>query len=123
MIEGKKLAHPLRGRCNFRNMAAVKAHGAHLPAEHVHSECFAAPAEAEKPSAAGARSLLEALEDLGIMVPFSCREGMRGTCETGVCSGEIEHHDNVLSDARRKAGKRMMIRVSRATSPERVIDL
>lgn len=122
-------------------MAAVKSGAAHLDAAQVHFEYFAAPADAAPPAAAEGsfqvtlgksgqtftvgpdQSVLETLEAHGISVPFSCREGMCGTCETGVCAGEIEHRDYVLTEDQRQAGKSMMVCVSRARSPVLVLDL
>lgn len=69
------------------------------------------------------RSILEALEASGVSVPFSCREGMCGTCETPVCEGDVEHRDYVLTQDQRAEGRSMMICVSRARSPLLVLDL
>lgn len=69
------------------------------------------------------RTILSVLEDHGIGVPYSCREGLCGTCETGVISGIPEHRDGVLSQAQRSASKTMMICVSRAQSDEIELDL
>ncbi len=124
-------------------MQSVQTHTAHLPPQTVHFEYFAAPTvEADATTAAGAgefrvdlrqshrsftvpagRSILEVLEANGMEVPFSCREGLCGTCETAVCEGEVEHRDYVLSQEQRAAGKSMMICVSRAVSPVLVLDL
>ncbi|MGE0629915.1 MAG: 2Fe-2S iron-sulfur cluster-binding protein [Hyphomicrobiaceae bacterium] len=60
------------------------------------------------------QSILEALEQAGRDVPFSCRQGVCGVCETAVISGPIDHRDHVLSDDERKAGKTMMICCSRS---------
>jgi vanillate O-demethylase ferredoxin subunit len=69
------------------------------------------------------RSILEVLEASGRVIPFSCREGLGGTCRTGVCSGEIDHRDYVLSDEERAAGNAMMLCVSRAIGKHLVLDL
>jgi ferredoxin len=53
----------------------------------------------------------------------SCREGVCGTCETAVFAGDIDHRDSVLSNAEKKAGRSMMICVSRARSAKLVLDL
>lgn len=122
-------------------MQAVRSHAAHIPARNVHFEYFAAPGVADAAAPAGSafrvelrrrglsllvppdRSVLEALEANGVKVPFSCREGLCGTCETVVCEGEVEHCDYVLSQEQRAAGKSMMVCVSRARSPVLVLDL
>ena len=56
-------------------------------------------------------------------MPFSCREGVCGTCETKVIEGEPDHRDSVLTTAERAENGSMMICVSRARSPELVLDL
>jgi ferredoxin-NADP reductase len=59
------------------------------------------------------QSILDAMIDAGLSPDFSCREGICGTCETAVLSGEIEHRDEVLSEDERRSGRTMMICVSR----------
>lgn len=56
-------------------------------------------------------------------VATSCREGVCGTCLTGVIAGTPDHRDAFLSDRERRAGDRMMICVSRARSGPLVLDL
>ncbi|GGK84915.1 PDR/VanB family oxidoreductase [Streptomyces flaveus] len=68
-------------------------------------------------------SVLEAVADVGVSVMTSCEEGICGTCETTVLSGEIDHRDSVLNDQERAAGDTMMICVSRAKSDRLVLDL
>ncbi|MCX5528034.1 PDR/VanB family oxidoreductase [Streptomyces bobili] len=68
-------------------------------------------------------SVLEAVEGAGVPVMTSCEEGICGTCETTVLSGEIDHRDSVLSDQDRAAGDTMMICVSRAKGDRLVLDL
>ena len=45
--------------------------------------------------------LLEAIEAAGVEVPYLCRGGVCGFCQTGVveCDGELLHYDHYLSDA------------------------
>lgn len=69
------------------------------------------------------QSIMDALEAAGVEVPFSCREGTCASCETSVIEGEIEHRDSVLTEAERRAGKTMMVCVSRTRSPRLVLDL
>lgn len=59
-------------------------------------------------------SILDALRRAGVFVRSSCREGVCGTCETAVLSGEIDHRDSILTPDEREAGDYMMICVSRA---------
>ncbi len=68
-------------------------------------------------------SVLEAVEDAGVSMMSSCGEGICGTCETTVLSGQIDHRDSVLNDRQRAAGDTMMICVSRAGGDRLVLDL
>ena len=94
-------------------LSAFEAATAHLPRERVHLEYFAAkeaPAVAggftvvlaksgrEVPVPAG-KTILEALLDAGLDVPYSCMEGVCATCETKVLEGIPDHRDLVLTDA------------------------
>jgi len=63
------------------------------------------------------------LEGNGLVVPYSCREGLCGTCRTTVLAGQPDHRDYVLTDEEREAGTAMMLCVSRALSPDIVLDL
>lgn len=69
------------------------------------------------------QTILGALEEAGISPLFSCREGTCGTCETTILDGDPDHRDSILSDTDRNAHKTMMICVSRAHSPEIVLDI
>lgn len=62
------------------------------------------------------KSILEVLEEHGFELPFSCREGLCGTCVTNVIAGEPDHRDYVLSDEERASNKMMTICCSRAKS-------
>ena len=55
--------------------------------------------------------------------PYSCHEGMCGSCEVSVLGGKVDHRDDVLSDEERAANDVMMLCVSRALSDRLVIDL
>lgn len=69
------------------------------------------------------QTILEAVEAAGVAAPFACRTGTCGTCATKVLVGTPEHRDTVLSDAERDRAGLMCICVSRASSPELVLDL
>lgn len=69
------------------------------------------------------RSILETLEEAGVAVLSSCREGTCGTCETAVLEGEPEHRDSLLTEEERAACDTMMICVSRSRSSRLVLDL
>ena len=123
-------------------MTAVQQCGAHLPADALHFEWFSAPAAeaaADAPAAEGFwvelrrsggryavppdRSVLEVLEENGHEVPFSCREGLCGTCETAVCEGQPEHLDYVYPPSQRDSLTTMLVCVSRCKSEKLVLDL
>jgi ferredoxin len=69
------------------------------------------------------QSILDALSAAGVRSLSSCREGVCGTCETGVLAGEPDHRDRVLSDEERAAGDTMMICVSRCRGDRLVLDV
>lgn len=119
-------------------MHAVQAATAGRAPEHVHFEWFTTAtldARTDKPFAIvlrgsgirlevpSDRSILEVLEDNGLGVPYSCREGLCATCRTPVLSGIPDHRDNVLSSSERAANDQMMICVSRAKSAVIELDL
>lgn len=60
------------------------------------------------------QTLLEAIESAGIDIASDCREGLCGSCEVPVESGEIDHRDTVLTSQERKANKQIMTCCSRA---------
>ncbi|MGP9611081.1 PDR/VanB family oxidoreductase [Corynebacterium sp. AOP36-E1-14] len=68
-------------------------------------------------------SLLDTLEAHGALLASSCREGVCGTCEVGVVSGEVDHRDNVLTPEERSENESMMVCVSRCRSGRLVLDL
>jgi ferredoxin-NADP reductase len=67
-------------------------------------------------------SILDAILDAGVRVPYACREGICGSCETRVLEGVPEHRDLVLSQAERDAGKVMMICCSGARTARLRLD-
>ena len=69
------------------------------------------------------KSILSVLEDNGVSVPSSCREGLCRTCEVPVLAGAPGHRDYVLSDSEREGNRSIMICVSRSCSNELVLDL
>jgi ferredoxin-NADP reductase len=68
-------------------------------------------------------SLLEALDDAGVDIDFSCQEGTCGTCETSVLEGIPDHRDSLLSADERAANEVMFPCVSRCLSSRLVLDL
>lgn len=69
------------------------------------------------------RTVLEALDEVGVEILSSCRQGVCGTCEVAVLSGEPDHRDALLDDDERRAGGCMFVCVSRARSDRLVLDL
>jgi ferredoxin len=100
-FEAKPLAEPMR-------------HGAFEVELALSGEMLTVPEE---------RSVLEIVEEAGVFVLSSCREGTCGTCETVVLEGEVDHRDSILSPEEQAANDRMMICVSRAACPRLVLEL
>lgn len=69
------------------------------------------------------KSILDALLAAGIDAPYSCHEGVCGTCETRVLEGVPDHRDLVLSRAEHESGKVMMICVSGCKGKKLVLDM
>jgi ferredoxin-NADP reductase len=116
---------------------AFEAAAAHLPREQVHVEYFTA---AEPPATAGGfkvilaksgreidvlpgKTILDALNDAGIVTPYSCAEGVCGTCETFVLEGIPDHRDQILTEAEKTSNRKMMICCSGSKSGRLVLDL
>jgi tetrachlorobenzoquinone reductase len=123
----------------FALMKTVERESSGRPAGSVHFEWFsAAPREREAKETAFEvilkssgrrldvmpdRSILETLEVNGVSVPFSCREGLCRTCEIGLCEGEADHRDFVLSDHERQQQKSVIVCVSRSKTTSLLLDL
>lgn len=69
------------------------------------------------------RSILEVVEEAGVFVLSSCRQGTCGTCETPVISGEVDHRDSILTPAEQAENRVMYPCVSRAAGPNLVLEL
>lgn len=123
-----------------RLMDAVEQAAAHWPTGSVRVERFEAAEGVDAPGTAfeaeltlsgttvtvpADQTLLEVVEDAGVFVLSSCREGTCGTCETPVLEGRIDHRDTVLSPAEQAEDRTMMICVSRARGdcPRIVLEL
>jgi vanillate O-demethylase ferredoxin subunit len=120
-------------------MEAVKSLSEQLPPDTVRFEWFTVPDSDQPQESEGFsvrldrsgkefqvpadKSILEVLEENGFEIPFSCREGLCGTCVTNVLAGEPDHRDYVLSDEERESGKMMTICCSRSKSPSLTLDL
>jgi ferredoxin-NADP reductase len=120
-------------------LAAVEERCAAWPAGALHLERFApkagaddGPREAFEVELAQSgttltvpadRSILEVVEEAGVGILSSCREGTCGTCETGVLEGVPDHRDSVLTSEEQAENDAMMICVSRSCSARLVLDL
>jgi ferredoxin-NADP reductase len=69
------------------------------------------------------QTLAEAIEDAGVDLPTSCREGTCGTCETYVLEGEPDHRDSYLTAEEQASGEVIMPCCSRSRSARLVLDL
>jgi vanillate O-demethylase ferredoxin subunit len=108
-----------------------------LPSERVHLEYFAAkelpPAEGgfkvvlaksgREMTVCPGKSILDTLRESGLDVPYSCGQGVCGTCDTAVLEGIPDHRDLILTKNERASNKRMMICCSGAKSEKLVLDL
>jgi vanillate O-demethylase ferredoxin subunit len=108
-----------------------------LPLERVHREYFAAKEAAatdggftvelarsgKTVQVRAGQTILDSLIDIGVEPPYSCREGVCGTCEVRVLEGIPDHRDLVLSVAEQAANNRMMVCCSGAKSKKLVLDL
>lgn len=118
-------------------LEAYEAATSHLSPERVHKEYFAAKGapdtsggytvelarRGESFEVQEGQSILNCLIALNVDHPYSCGEGVCGTCEVRVLAGEVEHRDVVLSDAEKAANDRMMVCCSGARSHKLVLDL
>jgi vanillate O-demethylase ferredoxin subunit len=108
-----------------------------LPPESVHREYFSSidvPANEGGYSVSLARrhqtiqiipgqTLLEGLIAAGVEPPYSCQQGVCGTCEVKVLEGIPDHRDLVLTDSEKAANDRMMVCCSGSRSASLVLDL
>jgi ferredoxin-NADP reductase len=122
-----------------RLLAAVEEACAGRPSGHLHLERFEAkvlgapvfdePFEVElllsgiTVTVPPERSILEVVEEAGVLALSSCRVGTCGTCETPIVEGEVDHRDSVLSPEEQDDNFAMMICVSRAACPRITIEL
>jgi vanillate O-demethylase ferredoxin subunit len=118
-------------------LSAFEAATAALPPERVHVEYFTSKGpgavaggfrvilaksclELDVPPG---KTILDTLLDAGVDVPYSCMEGVCGSCETGVLEGIPDHRDLILTEREHAAGKTMMICCSGSRSEKLILDL
>jgi ferredoxin-NADP reductase len=124
-------------RLNDAVVAAAKKYN--IPIELIHTEQFGATVPEATNSGeftvtlaksgkevvvATGTTILAALEKNGVTdVPFLCRSGVCGTCETTILDGVAEHCDQYLTPEEKAANKTMMVCVSRAKTTKITLDL
>jgi vanillate O-demethylase ferredoxin subunit len=69
------------------------------------------------------QSILKVLQDAGHDVPFSCSEGICGTCLTKVVAGTPDHWDMYLTPEEQAKGDVIMVCCSRSQTARLVLDL
>jgi vanillate O-demethylase ferredoxin subunit len=114
------------------------ARGAGWPETQLHYEFFsAAPVKSEadgsfevKLASSGrivvvpkARSVVQALAEVGVDIATSCEQGVCGTCLTRVLEGEPDHRDLFLTPEEQAANDQFTPCCSRSKSPLLVLDL
>jgi vanillate O-demethylase ferredoxin subunit len=119
-------------------MDLVQAHAACAwPSGSVHVEHFTAPAQppdgaerafririastGQELAVPADRTVVDVLAAHGIAIETSCRQGVCGTCITGVLEGVPDHRDEVLGDAARREGKLFTPTVSLSLSHIQVL--
>ncbi len=121
----------------LRMMTAFEEAAASRPPERVHVEYFAAREAAASEGGfavvlqrSGRRievppgqTILDALREAGLDMPYSCMEGVCGSCETRVLAGIPDHRDLILTKEERAANDRMMPCCSGSLSPTLTLDL
>jgi len=68
-------------------------------------------------------TVLAALSARGIDIPYSCEQGVCGTCLTMVLQGEPEHRDCFLNEQERRLNDRFLPCCSRSKSKLLILDL
>jgi ferredoxin-NADP reductase len=118
-------------------LEAFEKAGAERPAECIHVEYFSS----KEPQAteggfvvdlarsgksltiAPGKTILQVLLDAAIDVPYSCMEGICGTCEVRVLDGIPDHRDLILSKEEQALNASMMICCSGCKGSRLVLDL
>ncbi|GGC82429.1 ferredoxin [Tersicoccus solisilvae] len=114
-----------------RLLDAIEEYCLGWPAGALHLERFAAASDGQGTSGpfdvelsrtgrtvhvAADRTILDAVEEAGVRVLSSCRQGVCGTCEIPVLAGEIDHRDAILTPEDKARSASMMVCVSRAAA-------
>jgi vanillate O-demethylase ferredoxin subunit len=128
----------LCGPNGFMDWVSGQATALGWPLDTVHRESFSAPVVDMTHSAPfevelartgisftvpADKQILDVLAAKNIEVPWSCSQGVCGSCITPVLSGDIEHRDAVLSAGVKAENSKMALCVSRAKCGKVVLDL
>jgi ferredoxin-NADP reductase len=124
------------GPAGMINHVIATARSCGWPDSHIHWEQFSAPPVGDAFEVFLARakitvrvppdqSLLESIEAAGVEVPYLCRGGVCGFCQTRVLEldGDLVHNDHFLSAGEKAGGRHIMPCVSRAHGKRLVLDL
>lgn len=120
-------------------IASFRAAAESRPPERVHFESFKpAPVDPDRPvggfvvelARTGSTvevpvgsTILDALMMQGIDAPYSCYEGVCGTCETRVLDGIPDHRDELLTAKAKASNQTIIICCSGSKTPRLVLDL
>jgi vanillate O-demethylase ferredoxin subunit len=69
------------------------------------------------------RTVIQVLAENGVDIPYSCEEGVCGTCLTRVIEGEPDHRDMYMTDEEHAENKEFTPCCSRSKTPVLVLDL
>ena len=69
------------------------------------------------------KTILDVLLDAGLDMPYSCGQGVCGSCYTKVIAGEVDHRDCYLTEDEQARNEAMLICCSGARSGHLVLDL
>jgi len=120
-----------------RMLKAFESASASWPRDRVHVEYFTSQAVAANEGGftialarsgreivvAPGQTILAALTDAGIDVPYSCEEGVCGACMTTVLDGLPDHRDSVLTPEERSKNNKIMICCSGSRTDRLLLDL
>jgi tetrachlorobenzoquinone reductase len=110
---------------------------ASIQPDHVHAEFFTAR---DKPAVEGGfkvilqrsgqefivqpgETILDTLLKFDVDIPYSCMEGVCGSCQVGVIEGIPDHRDLILSKEERAMNDKMLVCCSGSKSPKLILDL
>lgn len=125
------------GPAGFNSIVTHTARQAGFSSQQLHQESFAVlrsganeqPFTVEIASTGqqftipGDQTILEVLDQAGVFVPSTCRQGICGICITNVLSGPVDHRDDYLAPEERAKNDVVLPCCSRAAAGCLVLDL